>query len=242
MVGTERGGELALAGVLGPDDDRARRARPDDGVESGDRGQSEGSGADHGHNIAGGDTGGQDSVHGTRGRLNHYGVLVAERVRHGVELAGMGDEGSSRPAAAGIGAEPGLESGAERARSQIAAAAGVAGTALGAKRVDVSRRASEHRLDHRSGARLQGPPRVVHAAIVEDADHFMAGHEWKRHHVLEVPRSAPVQGGQVGTADARKEGAQRIPVVARAVWCVRVEQLQGSDARPTARAEDGGHP
>ena len=37
-------------------------------------------------------------------------------------------------------------------------------------------------------------------------------------------------------------GRQRVPVVARAVRCLGVEQLEGSDARAPARSEQRGHP
>ena len=113
--------------------------RADQVVEGGDGGEAEGAGTDHGDDVAGGDAGRQGGVDGAGRRLDHDGVLVAQRVGHGVELAGVGHQRCRRPAAAGVGAEPGLQPGLEGAEGHVAAQAGVARPALGAERVDVAR-------------------------------------------------------------------------------------------------------
>src|SRR5665213_1341311 len=100
----------------------------------------------------------------------------------------MGDQRYRRPSAAGVGAESGLETGLQRTEGDVAATTDVARPALHTGRVDVAGRAAQHRLDDGTGARRQGAPRDVLAAVVEPADHLMARDERETDHVLEVAR------------------------------------------------------
>ena len=88
-----------------------------------------------------------------------------------------------------------------------------------------------------------GAPAWSIAAVVEHPDHLVAGDEGEADHVLEVAGAAPVEGGQVRAADARRAGGgggtSRRPGSSGGVG---VEELQGPDAGAPARAEQRGHP
>jgi hypothetical protein len=79
--------------------------------------------------------------------LDHDRGLVGHVVGDAVQLGLVGHEGG-RPAAAGVGAVPGLQSRLEVPERDVAAPADLAaGTAL-ARRLDAAGRAPEHRLQH----------------------------------------------------------------------------------------------
>ena len=146
---------------------------------------------DHGHQVAVGHPGRQRGVDGAGGRLDQHGVLVGQRVGHGVELAGVGHQRGGRPAAAGVGAEPGLEPGGQARRRPGCRTGRCARRRTGRTTgSDVAGRAAEHRLDDGPGARgersvRRGRCRRRRARPTTS----WPGTKGKRHHVLEVARA-----------------------------------------------------
>ena len=99
-VGPELAGQPSLVGVLGPGESVPGVGQR---AQGGDRGEPERARAEHGHHVAGVDLGGERGVDGAGRRLDHHGVVVAQRVGHGVELAAVRDQAGRGPAAAGVG-------------------------------------------------------------------------------------------------------------------------------------------
>ena len=125
--------------------------------------------AEHGHHVALGDGRAEHGVHRAGHGLDGHRVGVAQALGHGVELAGVRDEARARPAAARVGAEPGLQAGPDVAEGEIPAVADVPGLAGGAGRLDPSGRAAEHRLQHDPGcpppARAPSAPTASSATV-----------------------------------------------------------------------------
>src|ERR1700722_2148188 len=95
---------------------------------------------------------------------------------------------------------------------------------------DAAGNTAEHRLDDGAGARVQLLAGVVRPSLVQHTHHLVAGNEGEANHVLEVPRAAPVQGGEVRSADSREQRAEWEPLVGWEVRVHGVEQLEWSDA------------
>ena len=115
-----------------------------------------------------------------------------------VDLAVVGDE-LGRPAAAGGAAEPGLDAGADRAGGQVPVVVAVAGRGTVERRGEAAGGVAEHRFEDDAGA------------VVELADHLVAGDERERHQVVEVERGVALDHRQVGAADPRQPGADPVP-------------------------------
>ena len=240
-VGTELLGEHALVRVAGADDD------PHVGqvaAEPGDRGQAHRAGAEHGDDrlhrrvLAGGDRrrAEQRGVDAAGDRLDEHGPLVGHVVVDRVELRAVGDE-RRRPAAAGRAAEPGLDARLEVTGGEVGVVVAVAGRGTVERGSEAPRLVTEHRLeDH---------PR----AVVEFADHLVAGDERERHPVVEVQRGVALDERQVGAADAGEPGVHPLPAGAGQFGLVDGDvveraELGGRDRRQRrgdARHADLGH-
>ncbi len=251
LIGGQRLGaaELArqalLVGVACPDQDHRRHWAAPDRRQVAERSrhqQAERPCTDHRHDVTFGDRCAEHGVHRAGHRFDGHGVHVAQALGHRVELAGVGDEPRRRPAATRVGAEPCLQAGPDVAEGEIPAVPDVPGPAGGAGRLDPACCASEHRLQH------DPAPRGQHCAVRADgvlgdrADDLVARHEGERHDVLEVARTAAVQGGEVGTADARQHGIDVHPPLGWHGRCVALDQPQRPHPCAASRAQGGHHP
>ena len=151
------------------------------------------------------DPGGQRRVDGAGHRLDQDRLLVGVALRHGVELAAMGDQ-LLAPPAAGVRAEAGLQAGGEVADGDPVAAVGGTRSQQAVAGVDAPGGAGEHRVDDDAGARRQ-----VLAVVDQLGDHLVAGDERHRDHRGEVEAGASRQRPEVGAADARQPGPQPRP-------------------------------
>ena len=175
LVRPEIAGEAALIRVLG---DRHERPGQAEGTQRGHSAEPEGAGTEHEHAGAALDAGGAGRMDGAGGRLDHHRRLVGEVRRHLVELTAVSDEAHG-PAAAGVGAVAGLQTGGERPEGDPFAAALPALPAGCTKLSDATRLAAEHRLDDDS-APVEVAPQYV-------GNDLVAGHEREADDVLEVP-------------------------------------------------------
>ncbi len=149
----------------------------------------------------------------------------------------MGHQPGRRPAATGVGAVAGLQPRCQGAESHVRAEADVPALAPVALRLDVSGRAPEHGLDHHPVAGCDGAAVVVVAVGGGHGDDFVAGHEGEADQVLEVARAAAVEGREVGSTDAREQRPQREPFGAGQVGRIAVEETEGTNPGPAARAQ-----
>ena len=77
---------------------------------------------------------------------------------------------------------------------------------------------------------------AVAVAVDQVGDDLVAGHERERHDRLEVARAVPVDGGEVGAADAGEAGLEAHPVGAGSVG--RVDVGRAPAGRPWRPAGD----
>jgi hypothetical protein len=147
------------------------------------------------------------------------------------------DEPGGRPPTAGVGAEAGLQAGADMPEGQVAAIPDLPRLARRARWLDAPGRTPEDRLQHNPAPGRQPHPVGTDHLVGHDADHLVARDEREGDDVLEVARAAPVQRGQVGPADARQDRVDVHPAVGRRVGRVLLHQPQRADAGPAARAE-----
>jgi hypothetical protein len=103
------------------------------------------------------------------------------------------------PAAAGRAAEAGLDAGLERSGCKVGVVVAVAGCGAGERGSEAACLVTENRLEDHPGA------------VVEFTDHFVAGHERERHHVVEVQRGMSFDERQIGAADPREAGVDPVP-------------------------------
>ena len=80
------------------------------------------------------------------------------------------------------------------------------------------------------------------SAVVEVADHLVAGDERERDKRFEVACRAAVHGGQVRAADARQAWSDPHPVGARGLGFIKVDQFQGTGRSSPSGSEASGHP
>ena len=128
-VRSERASQLTLVWMLCPDDHGALSSEV---LHCGEGQQPERSRSDDGDGVAGTDPGAHCSMDGACGGLDEHRSLVGHALRNRVQLARVRHHGS-RPAAAGVAAEPGLQSRVEATVSQVLAIAQMArgaGTAV----------------------------------------------------------------------------------------------------------------
>jgi hypothetical protein len=237
-VCAEPEGSLKLMLVLGTDHDRATHSGPDQMMKGGDGGKAERSGPDYSDDIPGSDLSGQSSMNSTGNRLDHDGVLVAERFWDTVDLAAVGDKVSRRPTSAGVGTESGLQPGRKVTECGIPAETGMSSTALRAGRLDSSGRTPENRFDHGAGARFKRATGMVDTSFVQHADDLMAGDEGKADQILEVARTPAVDRGQIRTTDPGQQRAEIVPVRPGQVRPIRVEELEWTNGGPSTRAKE----
>ena len=226
-VGAELLGEHTLVRVAGADDD------PDVGhvaAESGDRRQAHRAGAEHRDDrsrrrvLAGGDRrcAQQRGVDAAGERFDEHRPLVGHVIGDRVELRRVGDE-RRRPAAAGRAAEPGLDARLERPGGEVGVVVAVAGRGALERRSEAAGLVAEDRFeDH---------PR----AVVEFADHLVAGDERERHPVVEVQRGVALDERQVGSADAREAGVHPLPAGAGELGFVDGHVTERADLRGPGR-------
>ncbi len=228
LGGAHRERVLALVRVLGDDGDLAgvgERAERVGGEQAHDART-----ADE-HPVARADAGPQRGVHRAGHRLDDHGLLVGVALGHRVQLAAVRREHLA-PAAAGVLAEAGLQTGRERADGDPGAPVGTARGAVGA-RLDAAGEAGEHRVDHHAGARGQ-----VVAVVEQVGHHLVAGHERQRHETGEVVAGAARQRTEVGAADPGQPGAQPRPARPRDRRLV----AGGEPQRRRVARQDAGHP
>ena len=221
--------ELALVGVLRDDGDLARVGEAAQGQR---REQADRAGAAHQHARVVLDPGAQRGVDGARDRLDQDRLLVREPLGHRVQLAAVGDEGLA-PAAAGVGAEAGLEAGGEVADGDPAAAVGGARGARLA-RLDAAGGAGQDRVDHHAGAGGQ----VL--AVVEEVGHdLVARHERHRHDARRSSGWCARTGRRGRSRRRRRGGSAAAPSPGRSTLrLVDGHQAQGSGVA----GEDPGQP
>ncbi len=123
----------------------------------------------------------------------------------------MRHQSGAGPAAAGVGAEAGLQARPDVAEGEVPAVAHLSGLAGGARWLDAPRRATQDRLEHHPAARGQRGTVGGRGVLRHGAHHLVSGDEGEGDDVLEVARAAPVQGGQVRAADAREHAGRRGP-------------------------------
>ena len=136
--------------------------------------QAEGAGAEHDHDVALGDAGARAActAHAVGSTITAASSLRSSGTD---ELALVGDH-ERAPAAAGVGAEAGLQPGLEVAEGDALAVLMSPGRAAGHGGSMPRAHAAEHRLEHDASV-----------TVVEVADHLVAGHERERDDRLEVP-------------------------------------------------------
>ncbi len=238
-------GQLALVGVLGPDQHGARGRRPDQLVRGRRRWPAR---ACRRRRTAtrspSADAGRQRGVDGAGGRLDHDGVLVGQGVGHGVELAGVGHE-------------PARSTSRRRCRCSSRSAARRPGGRRRrcSQQPGVARRRTRHRAGRCRGGRSRAParpppgsrgegaPGVVGAAVVEHAHHLVAGDEreadtmsskYRELRPSTVARSEPQMPDSSGRSGYQSSPGQ--------LGRLGVEQPQRADARAPPGPEDRGHP
>src|SRR5699024_9465156 len=190
-VGAEAPGMIALVRVF-----RGGEEQVDLGVadECRDREQTERSRADDGGRAA--RSAGGDEVGGVDGAgrwFDHDRFLIAQIVRDGKQLGGMGDH-LGGPAPAGVLTEPGLETRFEMAVGDTAAVVGVADGAGGTDRFDPAGGTGQDWYQHGS------------ATGVGVRDDFVAWCEWEAYDRFEVAARVAVDHAEVRAADAGEAG------------------------------------
>ena len=223
-VGAQVDGQLALLRVLGRGDEGAGT---DVAAYGGDGAQADGARPEHDDGRRLIDPRPEGGVDRAGGRLDHHRRLVGHVVGDGVELALVRHHGR-RPTTARVGAVADLQAGLELAQGEVLAAAGQAGGAERAGRVDPSGPAAEHRLDH-------------DPAAVAVGDDLVARHERERHDRLEVAGRLPVDRGQVGAADPGQAGPDPPPARPGQVGLVDVGQAQRAEPGARPGRQPAGH-
>ncbi len=155
-------------------------------------------------------------------RFDEHRPLVGHVVLDRVELGGVGDE-RRRPAATRRAAEPGLDSRFERTGGEVRVVVAVARRGTVERRREAPGLVAEHRLEDHAGA------------VVEFADHLMAGDERERHPVVEVQRCVTFDERQVRPADAREAGVHPLPPGARELGFVDGHVAERADLRRAGR-------
>ncbi len=164
----------------------------DAGVDRGEGEQAEGAGTDD-HGL--GAVVALGRVHGARSRLDYHRRLVVEVVGYVDELERVGDH-LGAPAPAGVGAEPGLQSGFEVAERHPLTEVDPPGVARRTHGGDAPYRAGQdwHQHDTAGGATT---------VRVDDVGHdLVPGRERVAHEGVEVGRGGAVDQGQVAATDS----------------------------------------
>ena len=164
--------------------------------------------------------------------LDEHGRLVRESLRHRMDLARVGDQDLSPPAAR-VGAVTSLQTDLDRALGHVVAEPWPALGAAGARRVDAAHDAAQRRLDHDARPVIESPYDLV------------ARHKWIAGQRIEVKRNMPADRREVRAADAADVRHHADPVGRRELGLRHVAELEhGQSARgdigPSARRFDHG--
>ena len=127
-------------------------------------------------------------------------------------------------------------------KATISAVPHVARPAGGARRRDPTGRAPEHRLQDDPAAGGQRHAVRPDGAGGQRADDLVARHERKGDDVFEVARAAPVQGREVGPADAGEDRVDVDPALGRGLGRSPLDQAERTDAGAASRSEGRHHP
>jgi hypothetical protein len=180
-------------------------------VLAGDRAQAHRPGSEHGDHGDGdvGDRGPahQSGVDATGRRLDHHGSLVAQVVRNRVDLRGVCLEVRA-PAATCRVAEAGLDTRVERGESEVGVIVAVAGRCTRKGQREAPCRVAEDRLDDHAGA------------VLQLADHLVAGRERERDEVVEVGRRMTLDCRQIAPADTAEPRLDDMPTLAEQLWWI----------------------
>ncbi len=139
----------------------------------------------------------------------------------------MGDE-LGGPTTTGRAAEPGLDAWLQRTRGEVGVVVAVAGRGALERGSEAAGFVAEHRFEDHAGA------------VVEFADHLVAGDERERHPVLEVERCMTLDEREVGSADAGKPGVHAMPARTGQFGLVDRGELERSELRGGDRRDGRG--